>query len=391
MDKQNIVILGSTGSIGVSTLEVVENFKDRFNLIGISAAGSDIKQIKKQVDKFKPEFVAIYNKDAADVLSKKLKHVKVLRGLEGVCRLASLKEVDTVVIAISGSVALMPLLEAIKASKKIAMANKEALVVAGHIVKEKLKENPGAQIIPIDSEQNAIFQCLKGYDRNMINRLYLTASGGPLADYKKDRLKHVLPKDALLHPRWKMGKKITIDSATLMNKGLEVIEAKWLFDMPLDKIEVVIHKEAIIHSMVEFIDGSILGQMSVTDMKLPIQYALSYPKRWQNNGQMKLDLTKLKSLSFSKPDYDKFPCLELAYYAASKSIMLPCVLNAANEEAVSAFLGRKINFIKIPYIIERMLKKYEKTQENGSLANLLELDRQVRADANALAEKIGRK
>ncbi|MDD5356157.1 MAG: 1-deoxy-D-xylulose-5-phosphate reductoisomerase [Candidatus Omnitrophica bacterium] len=391
MDRQNIVILGSTGSIGASTLEVIENFKDRFNLIGISAAGSNIRLIKKQIEKFKPQFVAIYNRDAAEALGKGLKHTKVLYGLEGVCRLASLNEVDTVVIAIGGSVALMPLLEAIKANKKIAMANKEALVVAGHIVKEKLRENPRAQIIPIDSEQNAIFQCLKGYDRNMVNRLYLTASGGPLVNYKKNRLKYVLPKDALLHPRWKMGKKITIDSATLMNKGLEVIEAKWLFDMPLDKIEVVIHKEAIIHSLVEFIDGSILGQLGVTDMKLPIQYALSYPRRWHNNGQMKLDLTKLKSLSFDKPDYDKFPCLGLAYHAASKGMMMPCVLNAANEEAVNAFLERRINFTKIPYVIERMLKKYEDIKENSSLASLLDLDRDVRISARALAVKTGKK
>jgi 1-deoxy-D-xylulose-5-phosphate reductoisomerase len=293
-----------------------------------------------------------------------------------------------VVVAISGSAALLPLLEAIKAGKKIALANKESLVVAGHIVTEQLRNNSRAQIIPIDSEQNAIFQCLKGYEHNMVNRLYLTASGGPFINYSKKKLKHVLPKDALSHPRWKMGRKITIDSATLMNKGLEVIEARWLFDIPLDKIQVVIHKEAIVHSLVEFLDGSILGQLGVTDMKLPIQYALSYPERWYNNGQLKLDIAKLKSLSFDKPDTDKFPCLGLAYYAASKGKILPCVLNSANEEAVSAFLENRITFTDIANVIEKMLNKYEGTKENDSLIGLLELDKDVRISAKELIQKI---
>ncbi|MDD5618438.1 MAG: 1-deoxy-D-xylulose-5-phosphate reductoisomerase [Candidatus Omnitrophica bacterium] len=391
MSKQNIVILGSTGSIGVNALEVVKNFKDKFNLVGISAAGRNINLLKNQIEEFNPEYVAVYDGKAADKLKKGLKRAKVLSGLDGVSKLASLKGVDTVLVAISGSIALLPLLEAIKSGKKIALANKEALVVAGHIVKKYLENNPKARIVPVDSEQNAIFQCLKGYERNMINRLYLTASGGPLANYKKERLKYVLPKDALLHPRWKMGKKITIDSATLMNKGLEVIEAKWLFNMPLDKIKVVIHKEAIMHSLVEFLDGSILGQLGVTDMKLPIQYALSYPERWYNNGQLKLDLMKLKSLSFDKPDFNKFPCLGLAYYAASQNTMLPCVLNAANEEAVNAFLEHKIIFTRIPYIIETLLKKYQGVKENDSLNSLLEIDNDTRIQARELIKKTGKK
>ncbi len=387
MSKQNIVILGSTGSIGINTLEVVSKFKDKFNLIGIGA-GSNIKLLKKQIDKFKPEFVAVYNKECADEISSKVKGVKVFSGLDGICKLASLKDAQTVVVSIVGSIALLPLLEAIKANKKIALANKESLVVGGHIVTEELRKNTKSQIVPIDSEQNAIFQCLKGYDRNMVNCLYLTASGGPLINYSKNRLKHVLPEEALLHPRWKMGKKITIDSATLMNKGLEVIEAKWLFNMPLDKIKVVIHKESIIHSLVEFIDGSILGQLSVTDMKLPIQYALSFPERWYNNGQLRLDFSKLKSLSFSQPDLEKFPCLGLAYYVASKNNMLPCVLNAANEEAVQAFLDHRITFTKIAYVIEKILKKFENIKDSNSLADLLELDRQARIQSKELISKL---
>jgi 1-deoxy-D-xylulose-5-phosphate reductoisomerase len=225
----------------------------------------------------------------------------------------------------------------------------------------------------------------------MVSRLYLTASGGPLIGYKKDKLKYVLPKDALLHPRWKMGKKITIDSATLMNKGLEVIEAKWLFDIALDKIQVVIHREAIIHSLVEFIDGSMLGQLGVTDMKLPIQYALSYPQRWHNNGQLRLDLTQIKALSFDKPDFSKFPCLGLAYYAASRSKILPCVLNAANEEAVNAFLEERIIFTQIPYLVEKLLKEYEDIGEGSDLDNLLKIDRQARAKTKELIRKIGNK
>ncbi len=387
MSKQNIVILGSTGSIGVNTLKVIEKFPDKFRLIGI-CAGNNIKMLKVQAEKFKPEFVAVYNKEGAERLKSQLRYVKVLSGLDGICKLASLSSVHTVVISIAGGIALLPLLEAIKANKKIALANKESLVVAGHIVNEQLRRNKKSQIIPIDSEQNAIFQCLKGYDRSMVNSIYLTASGGPLINYTKDNLHRVSPEKALSHPRWKMGKKITIDSATLMNKGLEVIEAKWLFDMPLDKIKVIIHHEAIIHSLVEFIDGSVLGQLAVTDMKLPIQYTLSFPERWNNNGQLRLDFSKLKSLSFRQPDLDKFPCLELAYYAASKNNMLPCVLNAANEEAVEAFLNHKIGFTKIPFVIEKMLKKYRNIGNSNRIKDLLELDRITRVQTRELIKTI---
>ena len=387
MTRQNIVILGSTGSIGINTLKVIENFPDKFNLIGI-CAGNNISMLKAQAEKFKPEFVAVYDKEASQRLKSQLKNIKVLSGLEGVCRLASLPVVHTVVISITGSIALLPLLEAIKANKKIALANKESLVVGGHIVNEQLQKSDKARIVPIDSEQNAIFQCLKGYELGMVNSIYLTASGGPLAGYSRQRLQNVSPKEALSHPRWKMGKKITIDSATLMNKGLEVIEAKWLFNLPLEKIKVIIHKEAIIHSLVEFIDGSILGQLAVTDMKLHIQYALSFPERWYNNGQLKLNLSGLKSLTFNQPDFSKFPCLELAYYAASRNNMLPCVLNAANEEAVGAFLGKRIAFTKIPYIIKKLLEKHKNVGNSNKIKDLLELDKDTRIQVKELICRI---
>ncbi|MFC1755141.1 1-deoxy-D-xylulose-5-phosphate reductoisomerase [Thermoproteota archaeon] len=390
MKKQNIVILGSTGSIGVNTLDVVRRFRDRFRLVGI-AAGRNIGLLARQIDKFNPEYVAVYNEEMANKLASKYRRLKIFSGLEGMCRLASLKSVDTVVISITGSVALLPLLEAIKHGKKIALANKEALVVAGHIVSESLRKNKKSQIIPIDSEQNAIFQCFKGYDRKMVRTLYLTASGGPLINYKMSRLKNVSPQIALSHPRWKMGKKISIDSATMMNKGLEVIEAKWLFNMPLDKIKVVVHREAIIHSLVEFIDGSILGQLSVTDMRLPIQYSLSFPERWSNNGQMRLNFDKLKSLSFDQPDTKKFPCLKLAYNAASRSNMLPCVLNSANEESVFAFLQKRIAFTDIPIVIEKLLRKHDHVKDSNKLQDILDLENITKIQARELIERIAKK
>jgi len=388
--QQSIVLLGSTGSIGASTLEVIRRFKERFRVVGIGA-GSNIAALNEQIKQLKPRYVAAYNDDAARALRAAHAGHKVFSGLDGLCELVSLDEVDTVVIAITGSIALVPLICAIQAGKKIALANKESLVVGGHIVKEELRKNKKACIVPIDSEQNAIFQCLQGHDDKLVRALYLTASGGPLLDYTRKQLRGVSPGIALSHPRWKMGKKISIDSATLMNKGLEVIEARWLFDMPLDKIKVVIHRQAIIHSLVEFIDGSLLGQLSVTDMQLPIQYALSFPERWPNNGALRLDLEKLQSLSFSKPDVKKFPCLALAYCAASKGPLLPCVLNAANEEAVRAFLERRISFMKIPLIIEKLLKKHEHNRLSGDLQEVLALEAEVRSQAGELIKHYGNK
>jgi len=385
--RQNIVILGSTGSIGRNTLDVISRFPNKFRLVGISA-NKDVNTLKKQIDRFKPKYVAVYNKEGAALLSRYARKTKVISGYEGICKLASLKEVDTVVNAITGSAALLPLLSAIESGKKIAQANKEAIVVAGHIINRALENNPKAKIVPIDSEQNALFQCLLGYEKKMINTLYLTASGGPLKDFTEKQLKDVTPRQALSHPRWKMGKKISIDSATLMNKGLEVIEARWLFNIPVENIKVVIHKESIVHSLVEFIDGSILGQLSVTDMRLPIQYALSFPQRWYTNGSMRLDFFKLKKLSFEKPNSRKFPCLQLAYDAISKNNMLPCVLNAANEEAVNAFLEHKISFNRIPCVIEKMLKKHHNLKDTYRLKDVLRIDAQTRIQSQELIQKL---
>lgn len=384
--KQSVVVLGSTGSIGINALEVIRRFKDKFQLVGIGAA-SNIALLKEQIRHYTLECVAVYNQQKADELKRACPHVKVFSGLEGLCEIVSLKAVDTVVMSVAGSVALLPLLSAIKAGKKIALANKESLVVAGHIVKAALIKNKKASLVPIDSEQNAIFQCLQGYEHSMVDTLYLTASGGPFIDYAKRALERVSPKTALSHPRWKMGKKISIDSATLMNKGLEVIEAKWLFGMPLEKIKVIIHRQAIVHSLVEFIDGSLLGQFGVTDMRLPIQYALSFPERWHSNGQLRLDLFRLQSLSFSQPDVKKFPCLSLAYQAASQGVLLPCVLNTANEEAVAAFLEGRIAFTKIPLVIEKLLKKHRGTPSDGTLSEVLELESTIRIQARELIQR----
>lgn len=384
--RQSVVILGSTGSIGANTLEVIRRFGERFRLVGI-AADRNIAALHAQIERHKPEYVAVYNKEMADALRRACKRVNVFSGLEGLCRLASLKGVDTVVMSMAGSVALVPLIEAIKSGKKIALANKESLVVGGHIVQAQLMKNKKACIVPIDSEQNAIFQCLRGYERSMVRSLYLTASGGPLVHYTKRQLRAVSPEVALAHPRWKMGRKISVDSATLMNKGLEVIEAKWLFDMPLTSISVIIHREAIIHSLVEFIDGSVLGQLGVTDMRLPIQYALSFPERWHNNGHLKLDLFRLKSLSFEQPDVEKFPCLRLAYDAARQGLLSPCVLNTANEEAVAAFLGHRLAFGKIPFVIEKLLAAYKGINGSHTLDDVLKIEAAVRQETRALIQR----
>jgi len=387
--RQNIVILGSTGSIGRSTLKVVSSHPERFNLVGLGIH-SDVATLRKQILAFRPKYVAILDYNSASLLSRSFKDVKVLFGMEGIIKLATLSEVDTVVNAISGSAALLPLISSINAGKKIALANKEAIVIAGHIIKRALAANPAARIVPIDSEQNALFQCLLGYDRKMVRSLYLTASGGPFRDFDLKRLRKVTPQQALAHPCWKMGKKVTIDSATLMNKGLEVIEAKWLFGINPENIKVLIHRQAVVHSLVEFIDGSILGQLAVTDMRLPIQYALSFPERWPSNGNLRLDFFKLKNISFEKPDTARFPCLDLAYQAVSTNNMLPCVLNSANEEAVAAFLEHRISFTSIANVIERIMKRYQDLKDSYKLEDIIVLERQVRIDSQQLIESLGK-
>lgn len=382
--RKNIVILGSSGSVGESALDVVRQYKDRFNVVGLSV-NSNIERLKEQIKEFKPVSVAVGDADQACVLAKSLKKgPQVLASREGICELARLKDADLVLVAIVGAEAVFPLLAAIGAKKTIALANKESVVVAGSLVRrEALKHN--VRIIPVDSEQNAIFQCLEGYDLNMVERLYLTASGGPLVDYSKQRLQTVSLKKVLAHPRWKMGKKITVDSATMMNKGLEVIEARELFGLSLDKIKVLIHRKALVHSMVEFCDGSILAQLAVTDMRLPIQIALTYPERWPNR-RLRLDPLGMGDLSFQPPDVKLFPCLALAYEAGRRGGTLPCALNAANEVAVDAFLAGRLSFANIPHVIEHVITKNRFSKDNLSLESIFETDWQARQSARSRVE-----
>ncbi len=368
---KRIAILGSTGSIGRNTLGLIKKFPDKFSLVGLSA-NQDVETFSSQINEFRPKIAALANvkRFAQLKVSSKIK-TELSCGQEAINHIASLKDVDVVVLAITGSAALFPLLSAIKKGKTILLANKEALVMAGNIIMAEAKKHR-ANIIPIDSEQSAIWQCLENTDKSKIKRIYLTASGGPLRDLAKKDFKNVSLKKVLKHPRWNMGKKITVDSATLMNKGLELIEARWLFDVEISRIEVIIHREAIIHSLVEFIDGVILAQLSIPDMRIPIQYALSYPVRW-DTAVAYLDFSKIKYFSFGKPDFRKFPCLGLAYEAARRGGTLPAVLNAANEEAVNAFLNNRIKFTNIAMVVEKVLNRHRSLRD-PDLGEILEAD-----------------
>ncbi len=353
---KNIVLLGSTGSIGRSTLDVVRRHSDRFRIIGL-AARSSVDVIEEQIRLFKPKIVAMFNEEAAETLIKRNTGVEVLSGERGVIDIATMDEADVVVSAIVGSSALVPTYEAIRCGKHIALANKESIVMAGPIIMSEAKKR-GVKILPVDSEHSAIFQCLECGRREDVRRLILTASGGPFLKNTIHELKHVTPKEALKHPNWSMGPKITIDSSTLMNKALEVIEAKWLFDMPKDKIDVFLHPQSIVHSMVEYIDGSIIAQMSKPDMRGPICYALSYPERLDDVIQP-LSLEEMANLCFKKPDLEKYPCLSLAYRALSDGGTMPSVMNAANEVAVEAFLNGKIQFLDIYRVVKLTMDAHD--------------------------------
>lgn len=391
---KNIVILGSTGSIGRSTLEVISKFKDRFMVLGLSA-NSNIELLLNQVEEFNPKFVCISNKEKASDFKERLethlsvsrrRSLKVFEGLEDLNEMVRYKDTDLVVVAISGMSALFPLLEAIRAKKDIALANKEAMVAAGDLIMREVREC-NIKIMPIDSEASAIWQCLENHRRDHLKKIYITCSGGSLSDIPKREFKNITKKEVLSHPKWKMGKKISVDSATLMNKGLELIEIRWLFDIDLSKLEVIVHKEAVIHSMVEFCDGVIFAQLAVPDMRIPIQYALSYPERWENNFDS-INFFKLKSLTFSKPDLEKFPCLRMAIDTAKKGGTFPCVLNASNEEVVSAFLNGRIDFIDIPKIIEKVLFKHRGIK-NPNLDQLLKVDSWARKETRKLIGELG--
>jgi len=373
---KNISILGSTGSIGKQTLDVVREHKDRFRIVGLST-NTNIELLRKQIKEFKPVAVCVGDNAKAEELGLLPNEIEVFLGMEGIGRIASLDEADTVVNSLVGSVGILPTIEAIRHNKDIAMANKETLVTAGSIVMKEAKKY-GVKFIPIDSEHNAMLQCLKGERIEDIRRIVITCSGGPFRNLSNEELQNVKVKDALNHPTWSMGAKITVDCATLMNKGFEVIETHWLYGIPYERIEVVIHPESIIHSMVEFSDRSVIAQMSLPDMKLPIQYALSYPDRIEN-GFSSLDFARLKGLTFDMPDTERFSCLRIAYGAGIKGGTLPAVLNAANEVAVRYFLENKITFPDIPRIVQSAIEKHNPIK-NPELDEILEIDRKTMKD-----------
>jgi 1-deoxy-D-xylulose-5-phosphate reductoisomerase len=378
---KRIAILGSTGSIGRSALSVVEAHAGRLEVVGL-AAGANVPLFSEQVRRFKPRVTAMASEDSARALSRELGGAPPRAGLEGLVAVATHPDVDVLLCASAGTAALEAVLAAIEAGKTIALANKEVLVMAGALMTGAARRK-GVAILPVDSEHNAIHQCLRGRSRGEVRRLVLTASGGPFRGRSADALHEVGPEDALKHPTWRMGRKITIDSATLMNKGLEVIEARWLFDVPASAIDVVIHPQSVVHSMVEFVDGSILAQLGVTDMRLPIQYAFSYPDRWAS-PLPPLDLTTCGRLDFQVPDHDNFPCLGLAYRALEGDGGLPVVLNAANEVAVEAFLAGRLRFTAIPEVIERTMAAHTGTAVE-SLRAVRDLDAWARAYSQDVA------
>lgn len=381
---KRIAILGSTGSIGRNTLDVISRNGNDFRVVGL-AAGKNFDLLEDQVKAFNPEIVAVADSSAADSLKKRTNGVKILSGADGVQQVASYEHADLVISAIVGSAGLLPTLTAIRSGKTIGLANKEALVMAGEIVIREAKKY-GAKIIPVDSEHSAIFQCIYGRSKAEIKRIILTASGGPFVNRSREELKDIKTDDALRHPNWTMGRKISIDSATLMNKGLEVIEACRLFDMPAEKIDVLIHPQSIVHSMVEFMDRSFLAQMSVPDMRGPIAYALSYPDRIKDPIPG-LELDKIGTLTFRKPDNENFPCLSYAYDALRAGGTMASVLNAANEIAVQAFLDNKIGFNDIPLVIKKTMEKHS-VKQISLVEEALEADSWARDTAKKIIKEL---
>ena len=375
---KKVTILGVTGSIGTQTLDVIRNDIENFDIVGISA-NTNYQKIIPIIEEFKPKYVAMMDEEASLKLEKYCRgkdySTEILQGLEGLNYISTLAEVDIVVTSVVGMIGLVPTINAINAGKDIALANKETLVAAGGLVMEAAKKNH-VNILPVDSEHGAIFQCLQGNRLKNVNKIILTASGGPFRGKNKQQLMEIEPEEALKHPKWNMGKKISIDSSTLMNKGLEVIEAHWLFGVDYEDIQVVVHPQSIIHSMVEYIDGSVIAQLSATDMRLPIQYAINYPER--NDAVIdKLDFYNMGNLTFEKPDMDTFKCLKLAYNAGKMGGNMPAIMNAANEVAVELFLDYKIKYLQIEYIIEKCMNKFEH-HTNPNLEEILEIDLKVR-------------
>lgn len=366
---KRLTILGSTGSIGTQTLEVVRAYCEDLEVAAL-AAGTNVELMEKQIREFHPKKAVMWDEKAAKELKERIKdlNVEIGCGMEGLLDISTMPQTDVVLTAIVGMIGIRPTIAAIESKKTIALANKETLVTAGHIIMP-LAKKMGVPILPVDSEHSAIFQSMNGENKKQINKILLTASGGPFRGKTKKELETMTVEDALKHPNWSMGRKITIDSSTLVNKGLEVIEAKWLFDVDLDKIQVVVHPQSIIHSMVEYMDGAVIAQLGTPDMKLPIQYALFYPERRPMDGK-KLDFYELAQMTFEKPDMDTFNGLKLAFKASECGGSMPTVYNAANEKAVALFLDRKIKFLQIPEIIE-MSMEHHKVIENPDVEQIL--------------------
>ena len=386
---KNITILGSTGSIGMSTLDVCSRHPDKFNVIALTA-NSDVDRLYEQCIQFAPDYVVMADSDSATLLQQRLQAgnhnstPEVLTGSDGLNYVAGLDQNDMVMAAIVGAAGLLPALSAVKAGKKLLLANKEALVLSGHLFIETARRH-GAQILPIDSEHNAIYQCLPvnfsdGLASIGVSRLLLTASGGPFLNTPAEQLKNVTPEQAVAHPNWDMGRKISVDSATMMNKGLEVVEARWLFDARPDNIEVVVHPQSVIHSLVEYDDGSVLAQMGNPDMRTPIAHAMAWPDRI-DSGVKKLDLFEVARLDFVQPDYARFPCLRLAFDTLKEKDSAPAILNAANEMTVEAFLNHRIGFVDIAEINESVLLSIP-SEDADSIEHLLEIDQQARRVAS---------
>jgi len=376
---KTLSILGSTGSIGTQTLDIVRKFPERFEVVALSC-NNNIELLKKQIDEFNPKIVAVFDEEKADLLKC---DVPIYKGMDGLLKAATIGEAHTVINSLVGSIGVLPTVKAIENLKNVALANKETLVTAGEIILKKLAFHK-THLIPIDSEHSAILQCLQGEKREDVNKVTLTCSGGAFKNKTREELDTVKASDALKHPTWNMGAKITVDCATLMNKGFEVIEAHWLYSLDYSKIDVVIHPQSIIHSLVEFKDHSVIAQLGCPDMRIPIQYALSFPKRLENSSLPKLNLP-LQDLTFKEPDLERFPCLAMAYDAGIKGGTLPAVMNAANEIAVKYFLQDKIKFPDIARLIMKMMEEH-KLIKNPSLDQVMEVDKKVKEDTEKIIE-----
>ncbi|MBE6062190.1 MAG: 1-deoxy-D-xylulose-5-phosphate reductoisomerase [Clostridium butyricum] len=378
---RKLSILGVTGSIGTQTLDVIRNSTEKLEVVGITA-NTSVKKIIEIIEEFNPKYVGMMDEKSAEEIKtycdENSKNIEVFQGIEGLNKIATLDEIDIVVTSVVGMIGLEPTIKAIEAKKDIALANKETLVVAGEIVMKAAKEN-NVRILPVDSEHSAIEQSLQGNKLDSLKKIILTASGGPFRGKTTAELQDIRVEDALKHPKWNMGRKISIDSATLMNKGLEVIEAHWLFNCDYDNIQVLVHPQSIIHSMVEYVDGSIIAQLGAQDMRLPIQYALNYEERKELVSNT-IDFYEIAQLTFEKPDMHTFRCLKLAFEAGKKGGLMPTILNGANEAAVELFLNKKISFLRIPELIEQSMKTFEEDgRKELTLENIISLDRRVKA------------